>query len=164
MEPGSLLRSASPGRPLTNQRSMGHLFRRSNQRPKLPFRVGAPLFGSTDRGGEGFDCSAHSKGVRFYCSTLSPNGGRTELVWSEAAERIRQQINDFYRNPSSPCDGVIDSDRALRDPTRLTRFRSRYDSGDHLHPNDAGMAAIADEIDLWLFQDASGSQRKNPSR
>lgn len=95
---------------------------------------------------------AHSKGIRFYCSTLTPNGGRPARDWSEAAEQRRQAINRFYRSPSSPCDGLVDLDRAVRDPTKLTRFRTRFDSGDHLHPNDAGMAAIADAINLQLFQ------------
>jgi lysophospholipase L1-like esterase len=95
---------------------------------------------------------AHSKGIRFYCSTLTPNGGRSARDWSEAAEQRRQAINRFYRSPSSPCDGLVDLDRALRDPNQLTRFRTQFDSGDHLHPNDAGMAAIANAISLRLFQ------------
>ena len=35
-------------------------------------------------------------------------------------------------------DGVIDFDAAIRDPNQPDQMLPRYDSGDHLHPNDAG--------------------------
>ena len=40
----------------------------------------------------------------------------------------------------------------LRDPSHPTRLLPAYDSGDHVHPNDAGYNAMADAIDLSLFQ------------
>jgi lysophospholipase L1-like esterase len=46
---------------------------------------------------------------------------------------------------------VVDVDLVLRDPSRPTRLRPAYDSGDHLHPNDAGYAAMAQAIPLTLF-------------
>jgi hypothetical protein len=51
-------------------------------------------------------------------------------------------------------DAVIDFDRAIRDPSHPTRMLPAYDSGDHLHPNDAGYKAMADFIDLRLFRDS----------
>jgi len=33
----------------------------------------------------------------------------------------------------------------------MTRKLPAYDSGDHLHPNDAGYAAMGNSIDLGLF-------------
>ena len=47
---------------------------------------------------------------------------------------------------------VIDFDVATRDPANPTRYLPQYDSGDHLHPNDAGYQAMADAIDLALFR------------
>jgi lysophospholipase L1-like esterase len=48
-------------------------------------------------------------------------------------------------------DGVIDFDAAVRDPSQAGRMLPAYDSGDHLHPNDAGYQAMANSIDLPLF-------------
>jgi lysophospholipase L1-like esterase len=53
---------------------------------------------------------------------------------------------------SGEYDAVIDFDAALRDPTDQQRLNPRYDSGDHLHPNDAGMWAMARAVPLRLFR------------
>ena len=53
---------------------------------------------------------------------------------------------------SGAFDAVIDFDRAVRDPAHPTQILPAYDSGDHLHPNDAGYQAMADFIDLRLFR------------
>ena len=47
-------------------------------------------------------------------------------------------------------DAVVDLDRVLADPADPQRLRTAYDSGDRLHPNDAGTRAIAAAIDLTL--------------
>jgi lysophospholipase L1-like esterase len=49
---------------------------------------------------------------------------------------------------SGEYDAVVDLDRALADPADPDRLRAEYDSGDGLHPNDAGMRAMANTIDL----------------
>jgi lysophospholipase L1-like esterase len=49
-------------------------------------------------------------------------------------------------------DAVIDFDAATRDPAHPTQFLPAYDSGDHLHPSDAGYKAMGDAIDLSLFR------------
>ena len=41
---------------------------------------------------------------------------------------------------------------AVSDPAHPMRFLPAYDSGDHLHPSDAGYQAMADAIDLSLFR------------
>ena len=48
-------------------------------------------------------------------------------------------------------DGVVDFDLATRDPKDPSRMRADFHSGDWLHPNDAGYAAMAAAIDLSLF-------------
>ena len=42
--------------------------------------------------------------------------------------------------------------KVTRDPADTTRFLPDYDSGDHLHPNDAGYKAMGEAIDLALFR------------
>jgi lysophospholipase L1-like esterase len=44
-------------------------------------------------------------------------------------------------------DALVDFDLLLRDPARESRLRPSYDSGDHLHPNDAGYEAMAIEVE-----------------
>ena len=64
---------------------------------------------------------------------------------------MRQQVNQWIRS-SGEFDAVIDFDAAMRDPGKPSRLRAEFDSGDHIHPNDAGNRAMADVIDLKLFR------------
>jgi len=66
-------------------------------------------------------------------------------------ETIRQTVNQWIRT-SKTLDGVIDFDKAAQDPANPSRFLSKYDSGDHLHPSDQGFAAMGAAIDLKLFK------------
>jgi len=91
----------------------------------------------------------HSKGLKIFGGTLTPfkgSGGYTA-----ALEARRQAVNAWIRT-GGEFDGVIDFDRATRDPADPLRFRPAYDSGDHLHPGDAGYRAMADAVDLTLFR------------
>ena len=88
--------------------------------------------------------------MQFFCSTLTPFEGAS--YWSPEEEVSREQFNAFILSRQSGCDAVIDQDRASHDPDHPSRFLPVYDSGDHLHPNDAGHRAIADAIELRLFK------------
>jgi lysophospholipase L1-like esterase len=90
----------------------------------------------------------HSSGLYVYGGTLTPIGG--SLYDSPDHEAVRQAVNDWIRN-SGEFDAAIDFDAAVRNPAAPTQFLPRYDSGDHLHPNDAGYQAMANAIDLRLF-------------
>jgi alpha-L-fucosidase 2 len=92
---------------------------------------------------------AHQKQIKFVCSTLTPYQGAG--YWTAAGEAAREQINAFIRGTASGCDGVIDQDAATHDPAHPTQYLPAYDNGDHLHPNDAGLQAIADAVNLSLF-------------
>jgi lysophospholipase L1-like esterase len=92
---------------------------------------------------------AHARQINFVCSTLTPYQGAA--YWTQAGETAREEVNAFIRGKSSGCDGVIDQDAATHDPAHPTRYLAVYDSGDHLHPNSAGLQAIADAVDLRLF-------------
>ncbi len=60
-------------------------------------------------------------------------------------------MNQWIRT-SGAYDGVIDFDMVTRDPAAPTKFLPLYDSGDHLHPNDAGYKAMGESVDLGLFR------------
>jgi lysophospholipase L1-like esterase len=92
---------------------------------------------------------AHQKGIKFFCSTLTPFEGAG--YWTMAGEIGREAVNAFIRGASSGCDAIIDQDTATHDPAHPTRYLPAYDAGDHLHPNDAGMQAIANAVDLTVF-------------
>jgi len=64
---------------------------------------------------------------------------------------MRQDENQFIRT-SGVFDGVIDFDQVTRDPANPSVFSSQADSGDHLHPGDAGYKAMGSAIDLSLFR------------
>ena len=94
---------------------------------------------------------AHAKGLRIIGATLTPFEGTVfPGYYSADKEAIRNTVNSWIRS-GGEYDGVIDFDRATRDPAAPTRMLAEYDSGDHLHPNDKGMQAMADAIDLGLF-------------
>lgn len=92
---------------------------------------------------------AHAKGVRLIGGTLTPFKGAS--YYYPGGERKRQRVNEFIRE-SGAFDGVVDFDVAIRDPDNPKRILEKYDSGDHLHPNDAGYRAMAEAVDLTLFQ------------
>lgn len=94
---------------------------------------------------------AHAAGVRIYGGTILPFKDDTLGFYSPENEAARQQVNEWIRT-SGEYDGVIDFDRATRDPADPARLLAAYDSGDHLHPNDAGMAAMAEAVPLRLFR------------
>lgn len=95
---------------------------------------------------------ARGRGVRIVGATLTPFEGALQDTpmrgyYSAEKERIRQQVNAWIRHGGT-FDAVIDFDAILRDPQHPTRLLPAYDSGDHLHPGDAGNRAMADAIDL----------------
>jgi len=95
---------------------------------------------------------AHEHGVKIYGATLTPFEGTVFAgYFSPEKEVKRKALNEWIRTSKS-FDGVIDFDKAVRDPNHPDRVLPAYDSGDHLHPGDAGYKAMADVIDLSLFR------------
>ncbi|SEP05720.1 Lysophospholipase L1 [Amycolatopsis saalfeldensis] len=91
---------------------------------------------------------AHRAGVRIIGGTMLPDKGAG--YYSAPAEAIRQAANAWIRTGGA-FDGVVDFDQAVQDPSDPAALRPSFDSGDHLHPNEAGMQAMADAIDLRLL-------------
>jgi lysophospholipase L1-like esterase len=92
---------------------------------------------------------AHPAGARsggkVIGATLLPFRGSHH--YSARSEAKREQINDWVRT-SGEYDGVADFDRVLASPSDPESINPVYDSGDHLHPNDAGYRLMADTIDI----------------
>jgi lysophospholipase L1-like esterase len=89
---------------------------------------------------------AKQAGLRVVVATVTPYGCEGGCFGAEQ-EANRQQVNDWIRTSSEP-DAVADFDAAVRDSDRPDRLAAEFDSGDHLHLNDAGYAALAGAVDL----------------
>jgi lysophospholipase L1-like esterase len=97
---------------------------------------------------------ARERGLKIYGATLTPFEGTVfPGYFTPAGEAKRQAVNAWIRQ-GGEFDGVVDFDKAIRDPASPSRMLAAYDSGDHLHPNDAGYQAMANAIDLSLFRGA----------
>ena len=99
---------------------------------------------------------AHARHIKYLCSTYTPTnetGGR---------EATRQQLNAFLRTSPS-CDGLVDQDAALRDPAHPSQLKPEYfGTPDGVHPNAAGYQAIADAIDLGIFEKPTAVAAPHP--
>jgi lysophospholipase L1-like esterase len=98
---------------------------------------------------------AHKKGIRVIGTTNPPFErsafpGFVTAFYTPERETVRQKVNDWIRS-SGEFDAMVDLDAAVRDPSHPTQLLPAYDSGDHLHPNDAGCAVEANAIPLALF-------------
>ncbi|MFF7335038.1 GDSL-type esterase/lipase family protein [Streptomyces sp. NPDC008150] len=60
--------------------------------------------------------------------------------YDDSREGIRSVVNDWIR---TAAPHHVDFDAALRDAEEPRRLAEAYDSGDHLHPNDAGTDRLA---------------------
>jgi lysophospholipase L1-like esterase len=93
---------------------------------------------------------AHAAGLKIYGATLTPFAGSNAIYGGDygtpAGEAQRQMVNAWIRT-SHAFDGVIDFDKAVRDPANPAQLLPAY-VGDPLHPNDAGYQAMANAVDL----------------
>jgi lysophospholipase L1-like esterase len=90
----------------------------------------------------------HAKGLAVIAGTVTPFHGFFD---DPAKDAQRDAVNQFIRT-SHVFDGVVDFDRAVRDPANPESFLPAFNSGDGLHPNDAGDQAMANAIDLDLLR------------
>jgi lysophospholipase L1-like esterase len=92
--------------------------------------------------------AAHRRGIRVIGATITPTkGAMIPAYYTEPGEAVREAVNDWIRT-NGAYDTVVELDRLFADPADPDRMRPEYDSGDGVHPNDAGMRAIAGAIDL----------------
>lgn len=93
---------------------------------------------------------AHAQNILVYGATLLPFQGSSYFDDSGYREAARQKVNCWIRT-GGRFDGVIDFDRAVRDPGNPTQLLAPADSGDHLHLNPAGYKILADAVPMELF-------------
>ena len=92
--------------------------------------------------------AAHDNGIRIIGATIMPTKGTIfPAYYTERGEAVRDAVNSWIRTGGA-YDAVVDLDRVFADPTDPDRMRPEYNSGDGVHPNDTGMNAIAEAIDL----------------
>ncbi len=92
---------------------------------------------------------AHTHGIKVFGGTLTPYLGAKYA--SPQGEQMRQAVNAWIRS-GKVFDGVIDFEAATMDKS-TGAFQAAYDHGDHLHPNDAGLKAMGDAVELGLFEE-----------
>ena len=92
---------------------------------------------------------AHAHNIRVYGATILPYEGAGYFTPDGDVDRMK--VNDWIRT-SGKFDGVIDLDAVTRDPKSPSHLAAVADSGDHLHPADAGYKVMSDAIDLGLFR------------
>lgn len=89
-------------------------------------------------------------GKKVFLGTITPNKGFTRYPFTEAGEQKRQAVNAWIRG-GGVANGFIDFDAVVRNPGDPTTLNSAFNSGDNLHPNDAGAKAMAEAVPLSLF-------------
>ncbi|HYS40852.1 MAG TPA: SGNH/GDSL hydrolase family protein [Pseudonocardiaceae bacterium] len=92
--------------------------------------------------------AAHARRVPVFGATLTPMRG--SIIFTDDRLRTWLDVNTWIRT-SGAFDGVIDFAAATADPADPTTLNPAYDSGDHLHPDDAGTLAMADAINLRML-------------
>jgi lysophospholipase L1-like esterase len=95
--------------------------------------------------------AAHARGLRILLGTLTPQNGTLQPGYGAMGEPTRVAVNQWIRH-QQVADGVIDFDRAVRDPDDPSRIRPAYDGGDHLHFSPAGYQAMAAAVPLSLLK------------
>jgi lysophospholipase L1-like esterase len=89
--------------------------------------------------------AAHSHGVKIFGATMTPFG--SAWFWTVEGQAKWQAVNHWIRT-SGAFDGVFDFARAVSGPNAPNLLNPADDSGDGLHPNEAGYAAMAASINL----------------
>ncbi|MBM7492093.1 lysophospholipase L1-like esterase [Micromonospora luteifusca] len=115
----------------------------------LPGMLGEPPV-SADALIQGFDAladRAHGAGLRILAATIGPFAGAGPEISTPQGLATRRKVNDWIRT-SDAFDAVFDVARAVADPQAPDHIHPALDSGDGMHLNDRGAAAMADAVDL----------------
>ncbi|MFF2556046.1 GDSL-type esterase/lipase family protein [Nocardia sp. NPDC058058] len=96
---------------------------------------------------------ARDAGLRVIGATILPAGGSAfgggDRARYAAHDSVRKAVNQWILT-SGEYDAVADPALALADPADHDRLAPAFDSGDHLHPNDAGYTALAAVVAVAL--------------
>ncbi|MFC9893526.1 GDSL-type esterase/lipase family protein [Nocardia sp. NPDC127579] len=89
---------------------------------------------------------AHAAGLTVHAATIGPYAGCVYPGMPiEETLPTRRAVNEWLR-ATEVFDAVFDVDAAVADPERPDFIRPEFDSGDGMHLNDAGAAAMAATI------------------
>ena len=88
---------------------------------------------------------AHMRGLKIFGATITP------FTTAGSPKDLKRQAVNQWIVTDKAFDGVIDFDKLVRDPAQPSRILALYDSGDRLHPNDAGHKAMGEAVDLSFF-------------
>ncbi len=88
---------------------------------------------------------AHARGLRVIGTTLMPYEGYRN--WTPAQNVVHAQVNATIR-AGGIFDEVLDFENAVRDPAHPDRLLPAYDSGDHVHLNNAGYQLLGSLPDV----------------
>ena len=93
---------------------------------------------------------AHAHGVKVILATILPS---RRALQSPSVEpyKTRDAINAWIRS-NKEADGFVDLDAAIRDPADPLTMKAEWQSGDWLHPSDAGYRVMGEAVDLKLFR------------
>ena len=94
---------------------------------------------------------AHANGIKIIGATLTPFAGAFAGYYTPAKDEVRVALNKWIRE-SGEFDAVIDFEAAVRDAGNPRVIKKEYDSGDKLHPGDAGYKQMAESIDPAVFK------------
>jgi lysophospholipase L1-like esterase len=90
------------------------------------------------------------RGLRIIAVTLLPRSSSPQERWTAFQQAEMEQVNRWILTSGS-FDGVLNLAAAVADVYNgacdADRLFPAYDSGDHLHPDDAGLVAMANAID-----------------
>ncbi|KAF7798900.1 hypothetical protein EIP86_010128 [Pleurotus ostreatoroseus] len=98
----------------------------------------------------------HAFGIPMFAATITPfnapaDEASIQPYTSPVREATRQRINTWIRE-SGKFDAVFDFDAVVRNQSVPAQLADAFNSGDFLHPNVAGYTAIANSIDLSVFE------------
>ncbi len=95
---------------------------------------------------------AREMGIIVIGATITPFAVYTGAgYYTVEKDAHRKAINAWIRSTDA-FDYVVDFEKVVQDPDHPERILAAYDSGDHLHPGDAGYKAMAEALDLTWFQ------------
>lgn len=97
---------------------------------------------------QGAVANAQAHGVKVLLGTLLPYKG--SFLYDPADEAIREEFNAWVRSQSIAA--VVDFEAVLRDPADPLSIAPQLSWTDHLHPNDAGYAAMAAAVDAAMLR------------
>jgi lysophospholipase L1-like esterase len=94
-----------------------------------------------------------ARGLKIYGATIIPRhnapASGTNTGWTDAKTAVRREVNDWIR-ARAPFDGVLDFDRAVRDPDNPDLIFGPFNC-DGIHPTPRGYYEMGKSVSLDLL-------------